>query len=254
MLGSTEVKEFQSSGKLLIPELFTSSETLAMQLEVDRWIEEGLFRDVSTNPSVQNLQCIPLHPKSPLFRALGNSSKVVGAVEALIGAPVVKILDQSFYKPAKSGMATNWHTDNAYFQVSDPLVGLAMWIAIHDATQKNGCLRVVPNAYDTSFPHQRDPASDHHIRTEIDESSALHCELDAGGVVFFCFGTPHATGDNQSESGRAGVGIHYVNTAKIDGPNADRWRDLELKSQLSRNSADDQFDSLVKRATSKHKV
>lgn len=26
---------------------------------------------------------------------------------------------------------------------------------------------------------------------------AVHCELEAGGVVFFTFGTPHATGDNQ---------------------------------------------------------
>lgn len=220
-----------------------------MQQEVDRWLREGLFRDVSTDPSVQNLQCIPLHPKSPLFRALAGCSKVMSAVEALLGAPVTKILDQSFYKPAQSGMATNWHTDNAYFQVSDPLCGLAMWIAIHNASRTNGCLRVVPSVFDTSFPHRRDPASDHHIRTEIDESRALHCELDAGGVVFFCFGTPHATGDNRTDSPRAGVGIHYVNTEKIDGPNVQRWRDLQTKSRLTPNSADVQLNAMIKRLT-----
>ena len=170
---------------------------------------------------------------------------MLGVVESLLGHPVAKILDQSFYKPAGDGMGTNWHTDNAYFQMGNPLGGLAMWIAIHDATKENGCLKVLPNAFKHEFPHQRDLDSDHHIRTYVDESKALYCELDAGGVVFFCFGTPHATGDNRSSSPRAGVGIHYVNTEKMDGPNVDRWRKLGHISDTSIESAGDLFNQLV---------
>lgn len=58
--------------------------------------------------------------------------------------------------------------------------------------------------------HYRDPGSDHHIRTEVDETGAVQCELKAGGVVFFCYGTPHATGPNLSDLDRTGVGIHFL--------------------------------------------
>ena len=43
--------------------------------------------------------------------------------------PVVLHLDQVFLKPGKQGMGTNWHQDNAYFQIEDPLQGTAMWTA-----------------------------------------------------------------------------------------------------------------------------
>ena len=46
---------------------------------------------------------------------------------------------------------------------------------------------------------------------DADVSKAVHCEVPAGGVVFFCFGTPHATGANPSEHDRTGVGVHFVN-------------------------------------------
>ena len=226
VLSDVHIQEFHQSGKVLIPHFFSAQETQAMQLEVDRWLANGFFRNVSPDPNLQNLQCIPLNTKSPLFHALGLCPKVTQAVQALLGRPIVRILDQSFFKPARTGSATNWHTDNAYFKTSNPLSGLAMWIAIHDASITNGCLKVVPGVFEKDFAHQRDPASDHHIRTQIDDQEAFHCELDAGGVVFFCFGTPHATGDNPTDAARAGVGIHYVNIHQVDGPNADRWRGL----------------------------
>ena len=139
-----------------------------------------MFRDVSTNPEVrQNYQLIPLYSRSVLFKALPFAPKVIDAVGNLIGHPVIKILDQSFYKPPHSGMGTSWHTDNAYFKLRDPLRGTAMWIAIHDGDVSNGTLKVVPGAFNEDLPHTRDPASDHHIRTELDESRAVNLKLAA---------------------------------------------------------------------------
>ena len=50
------------------------------------------------------------------------------------GPALILRLDQVFLKPPRDGMGTNWHQDNAYFKISDPLKGTAMWIAVHDAT------------------------------------------------------------------------------------------------------------------------
>ena len=240
-LSQAQVDQFLSEGYTTAPLFFSEDEVVAMQIEVARWIDAGMFRDVSTNPDVrQNYQLIPLYPRSPLFKALPFAPKVVDAVGDLIGHPVIKILDQSFYKPPHSGMGTSWHTDNAYFKLMDPLRGLAMWIAIHDGDVSNGTLKVVPGVFNEDLPHTRDPASDHHIHTKLDETRAVHCELEAGGVVFFCFGTPHATGDNLSDDRRVGVGIHFVNQDYMSGLQAKHWEQTALSSKSSAESFADE--------------
>src|ERR1700709_1980608 len=109
--------------------------------------------------------------------------KVAEAGAQLIGVPVLFLLDQVFLKPGKHGAGTNWHQDNAYFQIPDPLKGTALWTAVHDATIANGTLRVISGVFNQKFEHSRDPFSDHHIRCYPDESKAEFVELPAGGVI-----------------------------------------------------------------------
>lgn len=250
-LSPSQIQHFKSSGFVAVPHFFNTREVNAMQTEVATWIDQGWFRDVSTTPETrQNYQLIPLYNRSELFRTLPFAPKVATAIGDLIGHPVVKILDQSFYKPPKSGMGTHWHTDNAYFKLVNPLGGTAMWIAIHDGTDLNGTLRVIPNAMFEVFPHERDPASDHHIYSQLDDAQATVCELKAGGVVFFCFGTPHATGDNYSEEGRVGVGLHFVNQTQVAEAFRTHWQHLALShpdgtaTKLALEQSHD-FDKLV---------
>ncbi len=216
-------------GYLIAPGFFDPAETAALQAEVQRFREEGLLRNVATagdgsthTTDKVNMQLVPIAPHSELFRALPFAAKVAEATSDLLDNPVMKILDQLFTKPAGTGLPTNWHTDNAYFQLDDPLKGLALWIAIDDATRDNGTIKVVPGAYAEQHQHYRDPDSDHHIRMDVDEADAVHCEVEAGGVVFFAFGTPHATGDNPSSKDRTGVGIHFINQDHLSAHLAER--------------------------------
>ncbi len=248
-LRQAQVDQFLTEGYTTVPHFFSEDEVAAMQSEVARWIKSGMFRDVSTNPEVrQNYQLIPLYPRSRLFKALPFTPKVIDAVGNLIGHPVIKILDQSFYKPPHSGMGTSWHTDNAYFKLRDPLRGTAMWIAIHDGDKTNGTLKVVPGAFNEDLPHTRDPASDHHIYTQLDESRAVHCELEAGGVVFFCFGTPHATGDNQTDDRRVGVGIHFVNQNYMSSLQEKHWEQTVLSGEVASKSFSSEVASILAQA------
>jgi ectoine hydroxylase-related dioxygenase (phytanoyl-CoA dioxygenase family) len=137
--------------------------------------------------------------------------KVAEAVSQLIGDPVLLHLDQVFLKPGRHGAGTNWHQDNAYFQIPDPLRGTALWTAVHDATEANGTMRVIPGVFNEELEHGRDPDSNHHIRCYPDESKAVTVELPAGGALFFCYGTPHATGANNTDRERAGVALHFIN-------------------------------------------
>jgi ectoine hydroxylase-related dioxygenase (phytanoyl-CoA dioxygenase family) len=133
----------------------------------------------------------------------------VAAVRELIGDPARLRLDQVFLKPARDGAGTSWHQDNAYFRVKDPMKGVAMWIAVHDATIENGTMHMIPGAQHEVLEHTRDPLSDHHVRCYPDESKEVPCELAAGGVLFFAYGTPHCTKGNHTDRDRAGLAYHF---------------------------------------------
>ncbi|GAB4466419.1 MAG: hypothetical protein OHK0029_37720 [Armatimonadaceae bacterium] len=216
-----QIQQFQTEGYLAVPEFWTQDEVQAMRRELDRLKEEGLLRNVATegdgkthSQTKANLQLCPMAPHSTFFRAMPFAPKVVEAVQQLIGDPVLLHLDQVFLKPGQHGAGTNWHQDNAYFKIGNPLWGTALWTAVHDATVANGTMRVIPRIFAEELPHERDPDSDHHIRCYPDEAQAVPVELPAGGVIFFCYGTPHATRANQTDNERAGVALHFLNGAE----------------------------------------
>jgi phytanoyl-CoA hydroxylase len=216
-LTDDQVTQFRTHGYTAVPSFFSKREVAAMQAEVERFQREGLVRNVAmagdgktVSTTAANLQLIPLHDKSRLFRSLPFEPRVTEAVRRLIGDPFVLHLDQMFLKPARHGAGTSWHQDNAYFKILDPLMGTAMWIAVHAATVENGTIHVIPDAFREALEHSRDPFSDHHIRCYPPEERALPIELPAGGVAFFCYGTPHATMANRTDSDRAGIALHFL--------------------------------------------
>lgn len=221
-----QVEQFRTEGFCAVERFFDEHEVAAMQAEAARWQREGLLNNVRTEGDGQtaskqkvNLQICPLNPHSPLFRAMPFEPRVTETIAALIGDDFVLHLDQTFLKPARHGMGTNWHQDNAYFQIRNPLHGTAMWIAVHDATVANGTIRVIPRAFDEKLEHSRDPESNHHIRCYPDESKAVPIEVPAGGAAFFCYGTPHATGANNTDRDRCGVAFHFIHRdAMNDNP------------------------------------
>lgn len=215
-----QVQQFRTQGFTIAPTFFDAREVRAIQAEVARMQRDGLLRNVRTegdgkthSAQKQNLQLCPMYHKSDLFRALPFADKVIDAVGRLIGEPFILHLDQIFLKPGRTGDGTSWHQDNSYFKISDPLKGTAMWVACHDATLANGAMRLIPGVFEQQFEHGRDPNSDHHIRmypSEKLESTATVVEIPAGGVAFFCYGTPHCTGANTTDRERAGAAFHFL--------------------------------------------
>lgn len=216
-LSTAQVEQFRHDGFLVIQNFFTPDQTRALQADIERLKTQGSLRNVRTHndgqtPSQgkQNLQLCPASPHSPLIKALPFAPHIIDAVTRLIGQDIILHLDQIFLKPGLRGSGTNWHQDNAYFKIKDPLQGTAMWIAIDDANIANGTMRILPRAFNTLLPHERDPESDHHIRCYPDEMQSIAVEVPAGSVVFFCYGTPHCTMGNNTLKDRAGLALHFL--------------------------------------------
>ena len=119
-LTEAQVSAFREHGYVALPQFYAPLEVSAIRAEVERFQQEGLLRNVTTeddgkthSTTKRNLQLCPMFRHSRLFRALPFDPKVVEAVSQLIGDPVVLRLDQVFLKPAHDGAGTNWHQDNS---------------------------------------------------------------------------------------------------------------------------------------------
>jgi phytanoyl-CoA hydroxylase len=227
-LTSSQIAQWHDLGYVAVPDFFSPSQVRALQAEVRRLQDDGKLRNVATtgdgvttSTTAFNLQICPAAPVSRLIRSLPYDPRVVNAVQALLGDPVLLYLDQIFLKPAHHGAGTGWHTDNAYFKSPVVTQGTGMWIAIHDANRANGTMRVVPRSHLMGLDgrHVRDPGSDHHITCAhlVDEAQAVNIELPAGGVLFFNYGIAHATGGNQTAKDRAALAYHFMR-ADADNP------------------------------------
>ncbi len=220
LLTPAELAHYRSEGFVIISDFFDQREVVALQAEVVALQQAGKLNNVhTTGDSVTvskeafNLQICPIGlPNSPLIASLPWRPGVPEVVEQILGGTAVQHLDQIFLKPAKHGVGTNWHTDNAYFKAADPRHGVGMWIAVHAANRANGTMRFIPRSCLKAWEHERDGDSNHHITCKklIDDSQAVLVEVPAGGVAFFNYGTAHATGPNLTETDRAGLALHFM--------------------------------------------
>ena len=219
MLTQEQITHWKEEGYVIVPDFFSKKEVELMRNEMDSLCQQGHGYSPATDPDGKthskgaiNFQIIPLNSKSELFKSVPYIPKVKNSLTGLLGPDIIHILDQIFLKPPGNGAATGWHTDNAYFNVPDPTGGTGLWVALHDANEENGTMRVIPKSHLQALPHVRDMSSDHHVTcaTEIDPSQAVLAEVPAGGVVFFNFGVAHATGSNPTDKPRAGAAFHYA--------------------------------------------
>ena len=227
-LSAEQVRHWRSEGYVAVPDFFDAREVRALRAGYEELKAAGTLSNIATNfdgethvETKQNHLVCPLSFRHPLYRAMPFHPKVRAALAQLITDPIYKFQDCLFLKPARIGSPTNWHQDNFYFEISDPVQGTAMWVAISDATADNGALRVIPRSHQALVPHTRDPESDHDRRCYPPEDNAVTAELAAGGVLFFTAGTLHATGPNTTDGERAACIFHFLN---------DSWVSRELAS------------------------
>ncbi len=116
--------------------------------------------------------------------------------------------------PGLPGQA--WHQDEGFIPTRDrSLVGA--WIALDDATEENGCLRVIPGSHRNGYLW---PVRAHGDFEEFDTADTAYgfddggeilVEMRAGSVVFFNGYLLHRSFRNRSDRPRRALVNHYCN-------------------------------------------
>lgn len=177
-------------------------------------------------------------PATPTVRKLGfpidratssglpvDEPTMLGIVRKLLDVQDVELYQaMALLKPPAGGREKPWHQDHAYFDlaIGTPIVGV--WIAIDEATLRNGCMHLLDRG------HAAGPRPHFAIRdwqlcdTEMLGIGSVAAPLAPGGALFFDGLLPHGTPTNHSGSRRRAVQLHFCPVGSRRVTKAERFR------------------------------
>lgn len=190
---------YRRDGFVVLPGVFTPSQLRKLRAETAAICrgERGGVRGAASRPNesddavIRRYLCIHHpHKLSRLMRKAILQPDIVSMLGAAIGPNVKCMQSMLFVKgPGKPGQP--WHQDEFFIPTRDRSL-CGVWIALDDATVKNGCLWIVPGSQAPGVIYPTRPLSD----PQFDGSpvaygfpggakNAKPVEVPAGGVVFF---------------------------------------------------------------------
>ncbi len=132
------------------------------------------------------------------------SDRFLNVAEALIGPDIVLHHSKLFQKPAEAGAPFPMHQDWPYFPtVHDTMI--AGIIHVSEATDKMGCLRVVPGSHRLGRVDGADGRQANAILDGYPIEDAKVIEAQPGDVIFFHYFTLHGSMPNRSDKVRKTV-------------------------------------------------
>ena len=157
------------------------------------------------------------HLLLPFMQELIRLEPVLDAVESLLGPNLLVYHLTCWLKEPGDGSFTSWHQDAAYFFL-DPPEHVTAWIALSDATEESGCMRVIPGSHREGAVHHGKGETKNNLLSNgqfIDvgaDKRAEFLEVPAGHFSLHDTYLVHASAPNKSEERRIGIGVSYIPT------------------------------------------
>jgi ectoine hydroxylase-related dioxygenase (phytanoyl-CoA dioxygenase family) len=184
----------------------------ALRKSIDRPLYES-------NPTIGADRWGPRDQDCWIVYRICSSEVILNAIESLLGRDII-LWNCTFFNKECGAPEVPWHQDLDFHYLT-PATSLTAWLALDDATQSNGCLRVVPRTHSAYLPHcSRTNPKDFDSRADtssIDIRTAVPLEMTAGEFVVFSGRLLHGSGANESDRRRLGLVMRYTTPdVKVD--------------------------------------
>ncbi len=149
--------------------------------------------------------------------AIVHHPKVLDAVEDVIGPDILAYHATMWIKEAGAPSYVLWHQDGAYFHL-DPAEHVTAWVALSDATEQAGCMRMIPGSHRLPWlEHVDAPGPNNMIRRGqgvpgYADDAGVAVPVLAGQMSLHHTKLLHASFGNYSADRRMGFGISYIPT------------------------------------------
>ncbi len=179
------------------------------------------------------------HKISSVIKAYLSNDDITSILKEIV-SPNLKCMQSMLFVKAPGKQGQSWHQDEYFIPTRDrSLVGA--WIAVDDATIKNGCLWVIPGSHKPGFISARvENKNPEYADTEtldisqFSDKEIIPVEVKSGSVVFFNGYLYHSSLKNKTKNNfRTALVNHYMSAESMlpwdqDGklPPTDDLRDI----------------------------
>ena len=138
-LSADQINQYNEKGYVAPIEALNKDEANEIKKEIEfiekKWPNEldGLGRNY-------------VHLISPIFDRVAHNSKVLDAVESIIGKDILVCGTTLFIKNPDEKGFVSFHQDAKYIGL-EPNNWVTAWIAVTDANEENGCMRMWPGTH-----------------------------------------------------------------------------------------------------------
>jgi hypothetical protein len=238
-LGESERRAWREDGFFVRRAVFDAAElealraaaervrTIALRLAVEgrpyevdgnRYVDAGAVTvQLEHRPGSPSLRVVePFRALDPVFDRLVDDARLVDPMRDLVGSERVGLwTDKLNFKPPHEGSGFRWHQDSPYWAHAcrhlDQLPNVML--ALDDADEANGCLRVVRGSHRHGLlPGRQDDGVLGPLFTDprhFDEQAQVAAEMPAGSLVFFSPHTVHGSEPNRSDRMRRAMVLTY---------------------------------------------
>ena len=210
-LNEKQLKDYEDHGFVAPINVLTLEEAAKIKEEIEyiekKWPDEliGLGRN-------------NVHYISPIFDQVCHNSKILDAVESIIGKDILVGGTTLFIKdPDKKGFVS-WHQDAKYIGF-EPHNWVTAWLAITDANEENGCMRMWSGSHKEKIKKHKDTFNENNLLTRGQTVQNVPLEdttpnvLKAGQLSLHHPMIVHGSGSNKSNTRRIGFVIQsYIGT------------------------------------------
>ena len=210
-LTSKQLKDYEDYGFVAPIDVLTLDEANEIKTEIEkiekRWPNElaGLGRNY-------------VHMISPVFDKVCHNPKILDAVESIIGKDILVGGTTLFIKDPDNKGFVSWHQDAKYIGF-EPHNWVTAWLAVTDANEENGCMRMWAGTHKEKIREHKDTFNDSNLLTRgqtvqnVPLEKTIPNELKAGQLSLHHPMIVHGSTPNRSNSRRIGFVIQsYIGT------------------------------------------
>ena len=206
-----QLKDYEDHGFVAPIDVLTSDEANEIKEEIEkiekRWPDEldGLGRNY-------------VHMISPVFDKVCHNPKILDAVESIIGKDILVGGTTLFIKDPDNKGFVSWHQDAKYIGF-EPHNWVTAWLAVTDANEENGCMRMWSGSHKEKIKDHKDTYDKNNLLTRGQTVQNVPIEkttlniLKAGQLSLHHPMLVHGSGPNKSNHRRIGfVTQSYIGT------------------------------------------
>ncbi|PPR61578.1 MAG: hypothetical protein CFH10_01111, partial [Alphaproteobacteria bacterium MarineAlpha4_Bin2] len=201
VLTENEIEMYRETG-LLFPK------TLLSEAEAANYLETLEAYEKETGGPVNGKWRYKSHLVFSWIDELMRRSEVLDPVEELLGPDIMIWSSHLYPKEPGDGRFISWHQDSAHWGLDSDKI-LTVWIALTEANEANGCMRMMLGSHKDGIAPHRDTWNPDNILTrgqtidaKIDEEKAVWVMLKQGEASFHHVDMWHASKSNETKNRR----------------------------------------------------